>query len=151
MKDLKLIPVLKVNKDIKMSDNSSQMFKCSTDTNLKLLGMENQYWFECMDMDSKEIVFEQQLTLDGKGRNAHNFIVQNNQKYVTIQTSLNTIKMFKILKVNNTFEFKENEALRICYDKKDVITFCEFDKNFENIFIVLNGNIFEQRSMNNIN
>eukprot|EP01084_Bolivina_argentea_P027837 51717_1 len=151
MKDLKLIPVLKVNKDIKMKNSGTFMCKCSTDTSLKLLGMENNKGFTCMDMESKEIIFEQELSLDEKARNAHNFIVRNNQKYVTIQTSLNTIKMFKILKVNNTFEFKENEALRICYDKKDVITFCEFDKNFENIFIVLNGNIFEQRSMNNIN
>ncbi len=58
--------------------------------------------------------------------------------------------MFKVSKENNKFQFEENKALEICYGKDDVIYFCEFDKSWDNIFIVVNGSTFEERSMKDV-
>eukprot|EP01084_Bolivina_argentea_P011074 20699_1 len=133
MKDLTFDPILTVNDEIKMSNTSKEMYKCSVDTDLRLLGMETDEWFECMNIDTKEVIFEQKCKLDDKGRHCHSWIVINNEKYISLQTDMNIIKMFKVLKKNNMFEFEEDEAYRITYDKMDSINFCEFDKNFENI------------------
>ena len=53
--------------------------------------------------------------------------------------------MFRINEADDCFEgFK---SLRIELDESDVINFCEFDQNFENIFIVRNQSVLEKRSM----
>eukprot|EP01084_Bolivina_argentea_P104951 187878_1 len=130
MSDLKFVPILKIgnNKDVVTNDGDVDMQKCSVDTDLNLLAMENDRWFGCLDMDSKKVIFEQKRVLDRKGRHSHRFLSLNNEKYFAVQTSLNTIKVFKI-KSNN--EFEEDEALRISFGDNDIINFVEFDRYFE--------------------
>eukprot|EP01084_Bolivina_argentea_P154442 269219_1 len=60
--------------------------------------------------------------------------------------------MFKVLKKNNgSYSFQEDEQFGINLAANDVISFCEFDNNFKNVIMIINGQILEMRAVENIN
>ena len=65
------------------------------------------------------------------------------QKYMSLQTKMNEIKMFCVNQEKKSFE--EDDALMLCVDDKDSIKYSEFDRNFIHIFILKNGEVLEER------
>eukprot|EP01083_Nonionella_stella_P000526 1494_1 len=151
MKDLQFTQVLNLARDVKLSWKGDAFRKCSVNTDLGLLGVESadkQRWFGVIDMDRKENIFEVQCNLtDNYGRHSHNWITVQDRKYVTLQTAPNIIKMFE---VKRNKEFEEDKNLRISFGENDKINFCEFDRYFKNILLVINENMLEVRALDNI-
>ena len=99
MRDLTFKSILKVDVNTKLPDSNTTRGKCSVDTDLALLGMESTRYFTCMDLATNELVFEQGISAFGAAKHCHNWIEVNGEKHVSIQTSPNTIQMFKVVKI----------------------------------------------------
>eukprot|EP01084_Bolivina_argentea_P105697 189285_1 len=152
IKDLKILPILNVTKDIeKLKYTQQQINKSSVDAETDLLGMEGRKWFGVVDMHSKEVIFEEKCAFEANypreyGTHCHHWISINNEKYLSVQTDLNVLKRFKI----KNKQFEEDRSGRIILGSKDMINFVEFDRNFQNILMVVNYNVLQIRSVNNI-
>merc|ERR1711902_142825 len=68
-----------------------------------------------------------------------------NQHHLSVQSSKNVIKFFGVS--DDGTQFTENESLSITLSDSDEINYCEFDKKIENVYLVKNGNILEQRTV----
>ena len=119
----------------------NDFYKCSVDSELGLLGMNcgkvfTDSWecvkFFCVDMSTKAVVFEE----DARGFQTHHWVVRNGQKYLSLQTDKNTVKMFKFDGGSKSFE--EDGSLLIRLNSGDEINATEFDSNFEHVFILKN-------------
>ena len=95
-------------------------------------------------MDSQAVIFKH------KAPNYHtrHWVATNEQQYLSLQTEQNTIEMFIVNRESNTF--KSDETLQIDLGKADKIWYSEFDRSFENIFILKNGNVFEKRNLTDV-
>ena len=102
-------------------------------------------------MKTKEPIFEEKTELGNKCRHTSDWLVINKQKYLSMKTAKNTIKMFKVQKENDSHSFKEDTKLSMTLEETDNIMFCEFDRKFEHIILLRNGNILEKRAVNNEN
>merc|ERR1712062_17675 len=96
--------------------------------------------FFCVDMESKQLIWQNQAY----GKYTHHWITINDQKYLSLQTTKNTISYFR---VSDDHQFEEDESMRITLDDNDTINFCEYDKSVENIFVVRNKTILEKRAI----
>eukprot|EP00485_Elphidium_margaritaceum_P018703 CAMPEP_0202728576 /NCGR_PEP_ID=MMETSP1385-20130828/185696_1 /ASSEMBLY_ACC=CAM_ASM_000861 /TAXON_ID=933848 /ORGANISM="Elphidium margaritaceum" /LENGTH=829 /DNA_ID=CAMNT_0049394827 /DNA_START=40 /DNA_END=2525 /DNA_ORIENTATION=+ len=161
IKDLQFKETLNVAKDVTLSyasKNKEQIHKCSVDTELGLLGMEGHDWFGVVDMASKQEVWK----LDRKTNNdamggasgyqTHEWFFIGKQKYLSLQTDRNKIKMFK---VDNKSQFVEDSKYELTYSSSKgdnaTINFCDFDANFEHIFLVVDNQVLQKRAVSNIN
>ena len=150
LKELQFETVLNVNQQVEIKGKT--FFKCAVDPGLRLLSINTEgsggygcaTEFFCVNMETKKTVFAQ----NAFGPHNHHWIWIHKQKYLSLQTKKNEIKMFEVNQEELTF--KENAALRICMTANDEIDFTEFDRAFENIFILKNQEIFEKRSVDDI-
>jgi len=147
LKALQFEQILNVRDDVELNHDATFFFKCSIDSDLGVLGMNGGVsdsdpdTFFCVDMDSKQLVYQHSSC----GRYSHHWITINDQKYLSLQTTPNTINMFR---VSDDHQFEEDESMKITLDDDDVINFCEFDQEFDHIFIVRNRSILEKRALN---
>jgi len=151
LKDLQFEPVLNVRDDVELSSDSNYMYKSSIDSDLNLLAMNggsnvtNPDKLFCVDMTTNEVIFEHEAC----GRYTHHWITIDDQKCLSLQTTPNTISVFKVS--NEDHKFVEDESMRIVLDDEDVINFCEYDQSFDHIFTVRNSSILEKRAMKDVN
>ena len=151
IKELKFEPILTVKKDVKLSRPDDAVYKCSVEPQLGLLGVNQAAkWriepqsFTCVDMKSNSVIFE----TTAFGTQNHHWLSHADQKYLSLQATKQMVKMFKVKQEDNSFE--EDETLRLCVSSDDVINVTEFDKAFENIFILKNCEVFEKRSISDL-
>eukprot|EP01083_Nonionella_stella_P011622 32994_1 len=152
--ELKFVPVFDIRELQNVKLQGTEINKCSTDSSLGLLGVEaGPNRFLCIDIHRKEEIFNIDLEIsDYIGRHSHHWITIDQQKYLSIQTAKNIIKMYQIKQgTAHRFSFEEDEQFRVCLPKSDTINCCEFDRNFKNIIILKNGGILEKRSIRNVN
>ena len=126
---------------------TNDFYKCSVDSELGLLGLmvDDGCTFFCVDMHSKKAIWK----TEAQGAHTHHWVTIREQKYLSLQTKTNEVKMFTVDAESKAF--KENEALRLCLGEEDRINFTEFDTTFENIFILKNGQMLEKRDVDSIN
>merc|ERR1711971_951686 len=79
----------------------------------------------------------------------HNWFTYQKQKYLSLQTKVNVLKMFKLDPENKSFA--EDESLRMCLDDEDEINYSQFDAAHENVFILKNLAMVEKRSIGDVN
>merc|ERR1719361_1704312 len=100
--------------------------------------------FFCVDLETKKLIFQHSAC----GRYTHHWITVNDQKYLSLSTTNNTISMFR---VSDDHQFEEDESMKITLDGDDVINFYEYDQSVEHIFIVRNYSILEKRALSDLN
>eukprot|EP01084_Bolivina_argentea_P170629 295672_1 len=94
-----------------------------------LLAIEGQKWNGCIDTNQKELIFKQKSELLNYGRHTSNWILINGEKYLSIKTAKNTIKMFKVQKNDNeSYSFEEDEKFGINLSSEENIMFRYFEK-----------------------
>eukprot|EP01084_Bolivina_argentea_P316361 548355_1 len=130
------------NENIKKKVIHDKLLKCSIDLELNLLGVRSVDWFGCMSLKTKKVIFEQKV--DGGSRHSHHWIKVNDKKYLTVQSNKNIIKMYKVN--NNIFEEDENMQIKVADSSE--IDFLEFDRNYQNAFLIVDQKVLEQRAMN---
>jgi len=136
-----------MGEDVELNNDGTSFFKSSIDSDLRVLGMnggtddKDPDTFFCVDMDSKQLIFQHFAC----GRYSHHWITINDQKYLSLQTTPNTISMFR---VSDDHKFEEDESMKITLDDDDTINFCEYDQSFDHIYIVKNYAILEKRALN---
>ena len=111
-----------------------------------MLGTQ-QTWLgeKLLEMATKKEIFKSAAS----GYHTHHWVVHAAKKYLSLQTKKNEIKMFEIDAEHKSF--KQDEELRLCLDAQDEINFSEFDRTFENIFILKNHETLESRSISDVN
>ena len=146
VKNLEFELMLNVSRDVEINAESDGKltYKCSFLPALGLLGMNcdssltsydaDKYFF-CVDTDAKSVIFEHKI----EGLHSHHGVDIKNEQYLSIQTTKNSIQMFKIDHKTKTFE--EDELYRMVLGAMDEVNFFEFDSTFQNIFFIKNKNI----------
>ena len=146
LKQLQFEPVLNVKEDVKLGVSGNDFWKCSADSELGLLGKNaGDKHFFCVELSSKKVIFKQ----SSGAKFGHNWVVHKEQKYLSLQTAGNTLKMFKFGAANTSFD--EEDAFTLCLNEDDTIQYSDFDENFENIFIVKNSKVLETRKVGAFN
>ena len=143
-KDIKLLqfePVLNVRKEVTLSYTGSSYRKCSVEPELGLLGINCNNLFFCVDMGTKKVLFEEKA----HGCHSHHWVNYNDQKYISLQTAKNVMKMYRFDETNKSLT--EDESLRLQVAENEEINSSEFDQKFEHIFIVKNLEVIEKRSV----
>ena len=97
--------------------------------------------FLCVDMDTKKEI----LKYDCHESRSHHWVQHQGQRFLSLQTDANTIKMFQIDEETKTFT--ADESLMMCAGMGDEINAIEFDSTFEHIFILKNKMTFEKRAV----
>eukprot|EP01083_Nonionella_stella_P099327 279287_1 len=126
--------------------------KSSVDSALGLLAFEDIYttfklW--CYDMKTKKVVFEHAISAKGSGH-SHHWIKIKNDKYLVLQPSIYCLKFFKIEQGDkDQFIFTEDASIQITVDKD--IDYVEFDRTFSHIFMLLDAQTLQKRSMSDVN
>merc|ERR1719242_282696 len=95
----------------------------------------------CVNKSDRKLVFKSPAYKDGF--HSHHWVILNKRHYLSVQSAKNVVKFFSV--EENGKQFTENESLRITLPDSDSITYVEFDKKFENVFLVKNGDELEQR------
>jgi len=143
LKDLSFEPILNVRDDVDLQvPGDYKIKKCSIDSDLGLLGMSESRsnTFFCVDIASKQLVFKHSAF----GRYSHHWLTIYEQKYLSLQTTKNTISMFR---VGDDHNFVEDEPMKITLSDDDEINYIEYDHSFDHVYIVRNQSILEKRSV----
>ena len=128
-----------------MSYSGIEFYKCAVEPELGLLGIEcdDGEQFICMDLNTRQVIFETSIW----GKHLQHWVTNHDQKFLSLKTDRTTLKMFKFNAGDKSF--KEDESLRIAVE--DFIVYTQFDCSFENIFLLMNKNVLEKRSLNELN
>merc|ERR1712154_136785 len=97
-------------------------------------------------MGTQKAIFEQDTNETDCGH-SHHWVTHNNRKYLSLRTEKNVIKMFDA----SGQAFAEDDKLRIRMAQDDEIHHYEFDRTFENIFILKNAKVLEKRAISDLN
>ena len=105
-----------------------------------IIGYDADKRFFCVDMEMRNVVFEREI----EGFHSHHWLTLNGQKFLSLQTAKNTIEL---LRVDIEHKSVGSSKYTLSLEEADVIDFYEFDRNFQNIFILKNNSILEKRSV----
>jgi len=94
-------------------------------------------------MSDRKVIFEEKVF--EKTRHSNHWLKISGRPHLSIQSAKNVTKFFAVDIETKTFT--ENESLRIILSGSDSVYFSEFDKDFENVYLVKNGNTLEQRTV----
>merc|ERR1719242_714014 len=143
LKHLKFEPVLNFKEDVK-DVNFSRYSKAVLNSDLKLMFMKPQSTetLICLNPDERKVIFKTQAY--SKGEQTHHWVKIQGRHYLSVQSQKNIFKFFKVSATNG---FTEDKALRVTLDDGDDVRFVEYDGNFENMYLVKNENILEQRTV----
>jgi len=138
--------ILNVKEDVEVND--ANLRKCAANSELELVFIksyhgDNEKKLICVNMVDRKVVFE--TPAYDYGSHTHHWLKKQNQHHLSVQSSRNEIKVFEVS--DDGKQFTENKSLRITLADSDKINFCEFDKKVENVYLVKNGNILEQRTV----
>jgi len=181
MKTLNFTDALNVGREVKLSYQGSGINKCSVDTELNVLGIEAHHWFGVVDFKSKRQIWSlDRETSNGGGRHnfgfhTHQWLTIGTQKYLSVQTKGNQIKMFKVVKTEQSstkmkmfkaINWKGNTGVggyQFIADPKYELTFpsdgrstttihfCDFDFDFKHIFLICDQCELQKRAVHDIN
>jgi len=122
------------------------MYKCCVDSELQLASMEGVGWFGVVDMQQKKMIKKWEKCGDGK--QASQWLSIGQQKYLAVQLKANEISMFKVVAQDKSYQFVEDEAYKITV--QGTIDYCDFDRDFNHIVLVIDGHILQVRALSNI-
>jgi len=144
LKALKFEPILNVSRDVS-GINRSEFVKCSVNSDLELLFIKpfRVTNLICVNMVDCEVIFKPEAYAGGNHSNHWRKV--NGVHYLSVHCSQNMIKSFVVNA--ETKQFTEDVSRRITLSESDVINHVDYDMNSENVFLVKNSKIFEQRSM----
>jgi len=155
LKDLQFEPILTVEDDVLIAGDTDATFsyKCAVDIESKLLSImssklaggsgnphSSDKRFFCINMETRKVVFENRI----EGFHSHHWLTLNEQKFLSLQTAKNAIQLFSVDVEHKSVGSNE---YTLALEEEDVINFYEFDRSFQNIFILKNNNILEKRSI----
>jgi len=119
--------------------------KCDVNSELELLFIK-QYDVEsliCVNMVDRKVVFE--TAAYSGGHHSHHWGKVNGVHLLAVQSSKNEIKFFSV--DSETKQFTEDEARRITFLDSDTVNHVDYDAEFENVYLVKNKKVFEQRAL----
>jgi len=96
----------------------------------------------CVNPDDRKVVFKTEAYK--RGEQTHHWVRIQGRHYLSVQSQKNIFKFFKVSATNG---FTEDKALTVTLDEGDDVRYVEFDKNFENMYLVKNEDILEQRTV----
>ena len=135
LKALTFQPVLNVKEEVETQYYN--FTKCAMNSEMDLLFMKPYSKSEilCVNKSDRKVVFQSPAYKDG--HHSHHWVTLNKRHYLSVQSAKNVVKFFFVKE--NGKQFAENESLKITLPDSDSITYVEFDKKFENVFLVKNG------------
>ena len=152
LKNLKFEPILSVKNDIELTYDGNYFNKCCMNSELGLLVLNCGHTSKlrtiyCVDVASKSVIFEQ----ESRRHHNHHWIVIKDQHYLCLQTSnsssCSTLSMYRFKRADKSFQEDFSPEIQVA----GLIPFCEFDKKFENIFILKDYEVLEKRNITDAN
>merc|ERR1719347_1344149 len=102
----------------------------------------------CVDMQSNKVIFKKDVY--GTGEHTHHWITHNGTHYLSVQSKPNVISFFAV--DPDAKSFVEDESMKITLADSDELFYCEYDRNFKNIYMLtgpahMYGKRLEQRAV----
>ena len=93
----------------------------------------------------KKRIFEEKVY--GFARHSNHWLKISGRHYLSVQSAQNVTKFYGVNVETKTFP--EDKSLRITLPESDRVLFSEFDKDFENVYLVKNGTTLGPKRLKN--
>ena len=138
-------PILNLSKDVETGLYTSLFLKCASNSELELIFLKANYGEKliCVNIFDRKVMFET-ASYPEPGFNNH-WVKIKGVHYLSVHSDKNLIKFFVFDVVTKLFA--EDEIMRVTLFDSDEIYCVEFAQDFENIFLVKNGDVLERISV----